>query len=255
MAADDDTGLLSSRVRRGVMDVLGSLPLVGGPDEPSPRRAGLTAAQLAERLGAHVTTIRFHVDQLVAHGLVLCRDERGRVGRPRRFYAVNPAARGDAEPDAYRQLAGMLADVILDAGSGGPISPADAAARWVAHHPEVVQAAHTPPAPAASPGAWLAKMGGLVDLLHRWGYSPAVHTGGNDGGYTARIDLHSCPLRDLAQRNRTVTCCVHEGVVRGALGVLGEDDCTVQLIPFVEPRLCVARLGRNAEFASQGGLT
>ena len=62
--------VLASPVRRDIMDTLANLPLSPSPGQPWTRRGGLTAAALASRLGLHVTTIRFHVDQLVRAGLL-----------------------------------------------------------------------------------------------------------------------------------------------------------------------------------------
>src|SRR5690242_5141347 len=47
---------------------------------------GRTAAQVAADLGLHVTTARFHLEQLVEAGLVTTALRRGSVGRPRKVY-------------------------------------------------------------------------------------------------------------------------------------------------------------------------
>ena len=51
---------------------------------------GLTAAEVAENLHLHVTTVRVHLNRLVAEERLLQRDERVGVGRPRRRYFPVP---------------------------------------------------------------------------------------------------------------------------------------------------------------------
>ncbi len=248
---DDD--LLASPVRRDIVATLRSLPFVSLGDEPD-RRAGLTAAQLAKRLSLHVTTIRFHVDQLVEGGLITARDERGSVGRPKRFYSINLDAPANVGPDAYRQLAELLGEALLAAGEGEPVlSPEEAAIRWIDEHPELVVTDGTQTTPATSPGTWLAKIGLLVDVLQRWGYAPTIATA--EQGQSCRLDLHACPVRELALQNQSVACGVHCGLIRGSLDLLGETDCSVALTPFVEPHLCVALLSKNSDFVPLGGTT
>ena len=45
---------------------------------------GLTVTEIAEHLRLHVTTVRVHLNRLVAEERLLQRDERVGVGRPRR---------------------------------------------------------------------------------------------------------------------------------------------------------------------------
>lgn len=241
-------GLLSSPVRRDVVDTLASLPWVSSEPEPYTRNRGLTASELAARLGLHVTTIRFHVDQLVAAGVLVTRDERGGVGRPRRYYAVGAENRPAIDsPDAYRVLASMLAEALTDEERP---SPSAAGERWMNDHRDEVLPATASRRTARTPGAWLAKIGVVIDLLSRWGYSPSIRT--TDDGHTAEILFRDCPLRALALDNPSVVCGVHHGVVVGALDALGE-DAEVELQPFIEPHLCLARVTTRANFSHQGG--
>ena len=69
--------LLASPVRRKIVDALALAD--GDADTP-----GFTAAELGAEVGLHVTTVRFHLDQLVAAGLVESAVRReGGAGRPR----------------------------------------------------------------------------------------------------------------------------------------------------------------------------
>lgn len=246
-------GLLASPVRRDIVDTLANLPHSPSATTPFTRREGMTAGDLAERLGLHVTTIRFHVDRLVDAGMLVSRDERGTIGRPRKYYAVSPGRISDVpDPDAYRALAEILADAMVDGRADGrPVSAEDAGERCVRRHADEFVPRDLRTLPARTPGGWLTKIGVLVDLLERWGYAPEVHTA--DAGHTAEINLLRCPLRDLALANPAVACGVHRGLVRGALDLLGEPDSTLKVVPFLEPELCVARVTTPTAFSRQGG--
>lgn len=232
---DRGAGLLMSPVRRAIVDALSDH--APGPDEPR----GLTAAQLAEALDLHVTTVRFHLDQLVAAGLVEAEFTKAfGVGRPRKVYSVAPGSFADArEHDALKMLSRLLADAFGDPGT----TPEQAGEAWARDH---VPPVHGPA--ASTPGEWLGKVGRMVDVLQDWGYTPDLTT--SDGGRTARVDLHHCPFLELAESNPAVVCGVHRGLIRGALRQLGEEDAGVSLEPFVGPRLCQAHVTTRTPFRS-----
>jgi len=58
--------------------------------------------------------------------------------------------------------------------------------------------------------------------------------------------MHTCPFRELAQSGQGIVCAVHQGLISGALEELRSSLEVERLEPFVEPELCVARLGRRA---------
>src|SRR4051794_6970242 len=77
-----EAALLVSPVRSAILDALEA----GGA-------AGVSAQELAAHLDLHVTTIRFHLDQLIPAGLVSTAVERPHgAGRPRKLYALAPGA-------------------------------------------------------------------------------------------------------------------------------------------------------------------
>ena len=67
--------------------------------------------ELAGRFGLHVNTVRFHLDRLVADGLVARHaEQRTEPGRPRlTFTAVAPAGTAK-DKRSYRLLASILAN-------------------------------------------------------------------------------------------------------------------------------------------------
>jgi DeoR family suf operon transcriptional repressor len=78
------------------------------------RRLGEARAEdLADALDVTVSAARQHLQALVAAGLVGHREERGRPGRPRHVYHVQPAA--DAYfPKAYDDLSRELLELVRE---------------------------------------------------------------------------------------------------------------------------------------------
>jgi len=240
----DTTGmtLLVSPARREILETLANLPVVATVHEPHTRGQGLTASELGRRVGLHSTTVRFHVDQLVAAGLLTGHDVRVGVGRPRRHYAVNPGRLAELDrPDTYRVIAELLAQSMADGqASGTPQSVEDAAAQWVEQHASRVVPDGLGLDAARTPGHFLAKIGALVDVLRSWGYATSIET--KDAGQTAEVRLTDCPIWELAKTNPAIGCGIHRGLVRATMTKLGEPEAVIGLTPFVEPGLCIARI-------------
>lgn len=235
--------VLASPVRRGIIATLDALS-PDDPDDggPAPRAHGLTAAELSTRLDLHVTTIRFHLDQLVDIGVVRPHDVRAGVGRPKRHYAISPDPLPQPTPtDLYRLLFEGL-----DGATSELADPSEAGWQWAYTQASKALGARDD-TPATTPGEFVAKLGALIDLLGQWGYSPDVSTA--DQGQRAELALTQCPLRHLAETNLSQACSLHEGVLRGALDSLGEPDLELGLHPFAQPQLCVATITRRTTFA------
>ena len=232
--------LLASPVRRRIVDALAH---VDGGD----RAPGLTAAELAAEVALHVTTVRFHLDQLVAAGLVLAEVRRGGgAGRPRKFYALAPGSlddvdrRGELAP--LRLLSGLLAQTLSDGASGRTVTPAEAGYRWAVEHVPAQPGA----TPADTPGRWLGKLAQMIDVLQEWGYTPELRT--SEGGRTAEVTLKHCPFLDLARDNPAVVCGIHRGLISGSLSQLGETATRVSLEPFVDATTCLAHVSTTTRF-------
>lgn len=233
--AQTHDSLLQSPVRR---QLLGELNLYSGT-------AGRTAAELAVALELHVTTVRFHLDQLVASGLVVATFVRGTgAGRPSKRYAPRVTHVPDlSPPQPYQELAELLAS-NFPKHAGDYVSPEDAGFNWGTKGEESQRP------PAATSGAWLAKVGTLVDKLRGWGYVPELKA--SEGGRTVEISMSACPYAAVAREHQDVVCAAHVGLLRGVLASLGETDVDVDVKPFVEPALCKAWLSTNSSFTTQG---
>lgn len=229
-------GLLMSPVRRALVDLLSEHE--ADPGLP----AGMTAAQLATELELHVSTVRFHADQLVNAGLLETEfTSVFGVGRPRKIYSVAQGSFTDGrDAEALKKLTALLAETFTSGAT-----PREVGRQWAE---ENVQPADAPP--ASTPGEWLGKVGRMVDVLEEWGYTPELTT--SDAGRTARVDLHHCPFIDLARSAPAVVCGVHRGIIDGAMHQLGEGDVFVSLEPFIGPDLCQAHITTRAPFRGRG---
>ncbi len=215
MTSGPALALLASPVRRDILRVLSALPLTPLENAPRTRREGLTASELGERLSLHVTTIRFHVDQMRAAGLLVARDVPIGVGRPRRFYSAHPGHVSGEAPDGYRLVAEILADACRVTGQPGPPDAVAAAARdWAARQTEALLGdglVADPEAPAA--------LHVLVDLLRSWGFAPRLDGTGPD----PEVELTACPAPALAERHPALVAGIERGLVAGVLTALDAD--------------------------------
>lgn len=227
--------LLNSPVRRMIVDFLAGSGEAG-------ETVQMTAAQLAELLELHVTTARFHLDQLVTAGILEAVFVREGVGRPRKVYRLaSGSLTEEGDSPAMRILTELLADSFAAQLAGDPVTPYEAGRRWAEEHIPAEPAER-----AATPGAWLAKIGRLVDVLGTWGYTPNLSVSGS--GRVATLQLDRCPFLDLARTNPAVVCGIHRGLISGALARFGEDGVDVSLEPFVGPQHCLARITTTNPF-------
>ena len=233
--------VLSSDVRRRILEHLNVVADHAAPGTP----VGRSAAELAAHFGLHVTTVRFHLDQLVTGGYLVTAFERTpRVGRPRKLYA---APRLDAGTEAetqkhYQVLAGLLAQ-SWPADAGEQVTPEEAGRRWAADHADPTRACADA---ATTAGRWLAKVGDMVDQLEHWGYTPELST--SVGGRTVTIALHNCPFLALARVRPDVVCGVHHGLITGALDHVGEHAVQIEVRPFVGPTRCLVKVTTETPF-------
>ena len=216
LASEDTSALGRSRA-----DVLDMLRAADGP---------LGVREVAQRMGLHPNTARFHLEALTEAGLaVRGAEERETPGRPRIGYRA--AAGGPAGRRRYRLLAQMLTSLI--AGTmPEPGGAAEAAGReWGAYLTE-----QPPPYQKLSSGQAIGKLTAIMEDI---GFSPQVQA---EGGGQYRLHLLRCPFREVAQDHQDVICALHLGLMRGALSRMRAPVTADRLDPFVEPSLCVARL-------------
>jgi predicted ArsR family transcriptional regulator len=161
----------------------------------------LSTADIAERLGLHVNTVRPHLERMREVGLLdVHAAASGTVGRPQHRYALAADAPAlGLEPSAWPTIARVLLEAVADAGlSGADLAEAGA------HE-------------GRSAAGRLVGGAALVDVVvadqQRLGFDPAVAQAAG----SATVAFAHCPFRDLAERYPALVCALHEGMVRGVV--------------------------------------
>jgi predicted ArsR family transcriptional regulator len=191
--------------------------------------APLSIVTIADALGVHPNTVRFHLDSLVADGQVE-QVEKGRKGPgrpPLMFQAVRQMDRGGTRH--YRVLAEILATAL--SAERNPRAKAVAAGRaWgrqVDHRSR--------PKRAASADEAIDRLVGVLDDL---GFAPERRTAKGK----QQVALRHCPFLELAETRGSVVCPVHLGLMQGALETWAAPVSVDRLDAFVEPDLCLAHI-------------
>lgn len=201
----------------------------------------LGVADVADRVGLHSNTARFHLDGLVEAGLAeRAIEDRAVPGRPRTLYTASP----DATPTGRRSYR-LLAEILTSFLSSRTPQPAKAALKagnaWGRYLAEKPAPFHRIDSAEATRQ--------LVSVLDDVGFAPeAVSAGGK-----RRILLHQCPFREVAESHSDIICSIHLGLMQGLLGELDAPLQTERLDPFVEPYLCVVHLGIKPGTARSAG--
>ena len=209
------------------------------PAVPAPRRrqtivdfikasdSPVAVAAIADGLGIHPNTVRFHLDDLVARGQVeRVPGETSGPGRPPHVFQ----ARQGMDPEGPRSYR-LLAEIALGAIATGP-DPTSR--RW---QPDATWGAFLlGRPPSATTVTEEEAMGRLLELLAELGFAPERSTTGN------AIGLRNCPFLELVDSHAQILCPLHLGVMQGAMTVLTTDVVVDRLEPFAEPGLCLAHV-------------
>ncbi|GIF10373.1 helix-turn-helix transcriptional regulator [Actinoplanes teichomyceticus] len=172
--------------------------------------------EVAEALGIGRTLAAFHLDKLVAAGLLETSYARrsGRTGpgagRPAKLYRIAAAEHAvSVPPRSYRTAAELLAEALEQAGAE------DVLYRVAERHGR-----------QAAPGP------DVTELLTGHGYAPAP-----DG--PDRIELRNCPFHQLAEQFPPVICGMNLAMVTGLLGGAGLDARWTARMDAAPGRCCV----------------
>jgi predicted ArsR family transcriptional regulator len=202
------------------------------------------ATEIAEQMGLHVTTVRFHLDALCEDGSVArTRIKRDGVGRPRTGYV---AVRDRLD---YRSLAEILAMELGDTAAERRQRAERAGRRWADRIVASDRSADPVESNGTAPESGVDDHAGrIAAAFERMGFGPELTAADDlgDGRRECSIRLHACPVRDLAQSHPEVSCAMHLGLLRGLLNPSGttggKTPLHAELEPFVEPDMCVAKV-------------
>lgn len=199
-------------------------------------RAGkrpLSAREIADELGLHINTVRFHLDTLVRHGVLHRADgESSGPGRPASRYALAPGM-DRSGPRNYKLLAEMLLSHLAEDPDppGAAVRAGQAWGRYLV--------------PPPAPGQRLTDdeaLSRLSELMADVGFDPQTSADDAD-----RVDmrLRHCPFLELAEVQHELICAMHLGLMRGALDHLGTPLHAESLTPFAEPHTCISHLSAD----------
>lgn len=207
--------------RRAVLDLLRTA------DRP------LAVNEVAEQLGVHPNTVRFHLDALSADGKIQREIEQNTgPGRPRTVYTPQPGMdRGGTR--SYRLLARMLLSNLATQGPAAEAAATETGRAWGRFLMDT-------PAPSQHPGAAEAAVR-LTALLEDLGFAPVPDAHG-EGEPPALLHLTHCPFLELAEEYGRLVCPLHLGLMQGALAELDAPLTATRLEPFAEPHACLAHL-------------
>jgi predicted ArsR family transcriptional regulator len=211
---------------------------VTSPGEPASRRPEvlrvlrasgdpMSIIAIADVLGVHPNTVRFHLDGLLGEGQVeQVEPGRKRPGRPAlMFRAIRQMDRGGTR--RYR----MLAEILVNAIGAEQDSAAKALAAGRAWGRE--QDGRRKDVPSAEQA-----IDGLVDVLEELGFAPERRRSNGE----QQVGLRHCPFLELAENRASIVCPIHLGLMQGALETWRAPVTVGRLDAFVEPDLCVAHL-------------
>lgn len=195
----------------------------------------MSIAAIADVLGVHPNTVRFHLDSLVGDGQVehVELDRKGPGRPPLMFRAVRQMDRGGTRH--YR----LLAEVLATAFAAEPDAGAKAVAAGRAWGQKLESSLEAVPAgPASAEEA----IDHLVNMLDELGFAPERRTADGE----QQVGLRHCPFLELAENRTAVVCPVHLGLMQGAMDAWGAPVSVDRLEAFVEPDLCVAHLASRS---------
>jgi predicted ArsR family transcriptional regulator len=189
----------------------------------------LDAHALADSVGLHVNTVRWHLRILTEAGLVVEETTPSRArGRPRHTYRVTDEA---LSGDLGRF--GLLAEVLVDAlAHRGPDVTGTLEEAGRVRGQSLVRRRFGDDR-GVTPGDALRT---VVRLLEGLGFEPRLEQTETGG----QIAMRPCPFGEMGARHSSIVCPVHLGLMRGTLEALDASIEATALEPFAKPDRCIA---------------
>ncbi len=203
-------------------------------DTPEP----LSVADVAERVGIHVNTARFHLESLVYASLATRQVEaRSGPGRPRVVYSSTLQEQPHEQPRGFAQLAQILTAAVAETNPD--------ASRWLYGVGLEWGRFLTPKAPPFAVVDETEVTSNLVALLDEQGFAPELAP---DPGSEPRLVLHRCPFTQVVRQHPGVPCQLHAGLINGALAEM-RSGCRLTAFASTEEHECVGIFGPTPDEA------
>lgn len=188
---------------------------------------------LSTSLGLHANTVRFHLDALLEDGLVRrVTENRTRQGRPRVLFTATPSGPSVSDVPYQGLVSALLAHVRTIETPDRRVAE-QIGEEWGR---SLVTAGQV-----TSPDELVAVVNGL-------GMTSRLAT--TDDGL--QLQIVRCPFRDITITGDTTVCRIHLGLMRGFLAAGGAHHTVTELVPWVTPELCLAKL-QQVDERTRGG--
>ena len=230
-------GVLAEPARRALYEhVLGA---------PSP----VSREQAAEAVAMPVHSVKFHLDKLVAAGLLEVEYRRltGRTGpgagRPAKLYRRSKREVALSVPPRRYDLAGHVLAEAVDRAvrDGAPI--ADAVSLVAREVGRQLGSREGAPTVDAGDGGGPDELDRAARVLGRHGYEPRVEE--------QELCLANCPFDRLAADHTELVCGLNLALIGGVLDGLEATTLQARLAP--EPGLCCVKIGSRCPGPHAGG--
>jgi predicted ArsR family transcriptional regulator len=220
-----------------------TLSAVAALAEPTRRRlydsvvrspAPLSRDEVAAATGVPRATAAFHLDRLVAEGLLTVTFERrtGRTGpgagRPAKLYSRADGTIAVSVPERRYDLAGHLLATAMDRADEAGVSPRVVLAQEAYRQGRDLGADAWSIADAGEDGADV-----VLDVLEGEGFEPCRTDD--------QLTLVNCPFHALAREHRELVCGMNLRLLEGVLDGVGDTGLAARLEPV--PGNCCVRIG------------
>ncbi len=191
--------------------------------------------EIAEAVGIHQNTARFHLDALTAAGLVERQTEHREVpGRPKMLFR---AARISSDA-SFESLAQVMVRHLAAGVDDRSERAVEAGVAWGEQVRSELASAHPTREPLAR----------LLDGMTWLGYEPQLVDDPDPV-----LNLRPCPYASIAHEDPDVVCKLHLGLMRGILGKEQPWE-VVSIEPWSGPMTCRVTLLNHAPVGAGGEL-
>jgi len=195
-------------------------------------KSPLSVVQVAEMVGIHANTARFHLESLVDAGLATREAEASsQPGRRRILYTGTLPNQTHERAQGYRLLSQILTGAIAEKYPDSGQEMYEAGFQWGSY-------LTSRPAPFEKLDEEAIGRR-LMDKLDALWFAPELQT---SAGAQCLL-LHNCPFIESARTAPQVVCQLHAGMINGSLAELRSTQRVVELQPLVEDHVCCASLG------------
>ncbi|MDR0849023.1 MAG: helix-turn-helix domain-containing protein [Propionibacteriaceae bacterium] len=190
----------------------------------------LSVADVADKVGIHINTARFHLESLVDAGLAARETSTNDgPGRPRVVYTGTLPNQTHERAQGYRLLAEILTTAIAQSNPQAGEWLYQVGQEWGRY-----LTTRVPPFTTIDESEIAHR---LVDKLDALWFAPELTP--ED---PSKLYLHNCPFAETARQYPTVVCQLHAGMINGSLEEMRSTQRLGELEPSVRRHLCVGTL-------------